>query len=171
MKLPYKKQIIMTLLLSALVLITSGYSTTSSKAAAFSTTTEETIILENGDYLETTITTVSLPATSTIKFAAAKAAAKTITKTKTSTYKNKSGTVLWSASIKATFTYNGTTSHCTSCSHSASAPAKTWTIKSISSSRSGNSATAKVIATHADGISKDFTKYITISCNKNGVVS
>lgn len=75
-------------------------------------------------------------------------------------------------SIKATFTYNGTTSKCTSYSHSASAPAKSWKIKSISSSKNGNSATAVGVATHKDGSnSKDYVRSITIKCSKDGVVS
>lgn len=51
--------------------------------------------------------------------------------------RNSSGTVLWSVSITATFTYDGTTSRCISCSPSATAPATTWSIKSISSSKTG----------------------------------
>lgn len=97
---------------------------------------------------------------------------KTITKTKTSKIRAKNGTLLWSVSIKATFTYNGTTSKCTSYSHSASAPAKSWRIKSVSSRKKGNSATVVGIATHSDNSgSKDYTRSITIKCSKNGVVS
>ena len=48
-----------------------------------------------------------------------------ITKTKTTYMRNSSGTVLWSVSITATFTYDGTTSRCISCSPSATAPATT----------------------------------------------
>lgn len=97
---------------------------------------------------------------------------KTITKTKTCKIRSKNGTVLWSVSIKATFTYNGTTSKCISYSHSASAPAKSWSIKSVSSSKKGNSATAVGVAIHFDNVgSKDFRQSITIKCNKNGVVS
>lgn len=97
---------------------------------------------------------------------------KTITKTKTSKSYSKDGTLLWSFSIKATFTYNGTTSKCTSYSHSSSAPAKSWKIKSVSSRKKGNSATAVCVATHKDGAnSNDYTRSITIKCSKNGVVS
>ena len=49
-----------------------------------------------------------------------------ITKTKTTYMRDSSGVVLWSVSITATFTYDGTTSRCISCSPSANAPATTW---------------------------------------------
>ena len=95
-----------------------------------------------------------------------------ITKTKTTYMRNSSGTVLWSVSITATFTYDGTTSRCISCSPSAPAPATTWSIKSISSSKNGNSATAYATATHSSpSSSKDFTQSVTISCSKNGTIS
>ena len=96
---------------------------------------------------------------------------KQITKTKTAYYKNKSGAVLWSVSIKATFSYNGTSSKCISCSPSASAPAKSWSIKSLSSSKKGNSASAKVVAVHATNVSQQYTKTVTIHCSKTGVIS
>lgn len=135
-----------------------------------STISENTSIvqLDDGYYLETVITDVP----STDSLISTFATTKTITKTKTTYYKNSSGTVLWSVSIKATFTYNGTTSKCTSRSHSATAPAKSWSIKSCTSSKSGNSATATAVAVHSNsGASKSFTKSVTIKCSANGTVS
>ena len=95
----------------------------------------------------------------------------TIEHLETAYYKNKSGAVLWSVSIKATFSYNGTSSKCISCSPSASAPAKSWSIKSLSSSTKGNSASAKVVAVHATNVSQQYTKTVTIHCSKTGVIS
>lgn len=141
---------------------------------------------ENGDYyIETTITSDDMSDSISmnvldnnnsniipLKPLAVNSTSKTITKTKTSKIRAKDGTLLWSVSIKATFTYNGTTSKCTSYSHSASAPAKSWKIKSVSSSKKGNSATAVGVATHSDNSgSKDYTRSITIKCSKDGVVS
>lgn len=122
---------------------------------------------ENGDYIETVISDETnnnaIPPLATTK---------TITKSKTKYYKNSAGTVLWYATIKATFTYNGSTSKCTSCSHSASAPASSWSIKSISSSKSGNSATAKATATHNFGVtSVDYSMSVTIKCSADGTIS
>ena len=126
-------------------------------------------ILDNGDYIETVISSdLSLPHNiSTLS------TSKTITKTKTTYYKNSSGSVMWSVSIRATFTYNGSTSKCTKCSHSATAPGKSWSIKSCVSSKIGNTATSKVIAPHTgyNGSKYNVTKNVTISCSPNGKVS
>lgn len=81
--------------------------------------------LENGDYTETVIND-ELPDNVVIS---PFATTKTITKSKTTYYKNSAGTVLWSVTIKGTFTYNGSTSKCTSCSHSTTAPSSAWSIK------------------------------------------
>ena len=115
--------------------------------------------LDNGDYIETVINDAGMKAALSLQ-----SADKQITKTKTAYYKNKSGAVLWSVSIKATFSYNGTSS-------SASAPAKSWSIKSLSSSKKGNSASAKVVAVHATNVSQQYTKTVTIHCSKTGVIS
>lgn len=144
------------------------YSGSIVEAAVASPSQSEIVLLENGDYLETTIIDVPVISSNISTFSTAK----TITKTKTTRYKNKNGELLWSVSIRATFTYNGSTSKCTSYSHSTTCPAKTWKIKSVSSSKSGNSATAKATATQSfKNISVDYTKSVTISCSKNGTVS
>ena len=116
--------------------------------------------LDNGDYIETVINDAGMKAALSLQ-----SADKQITKTKTAYYKNKS------VSIKATFSYNGTSSKCISCSPSASAPAKSWSIKSLSSSKKGNSASAKVVAVHATNVSQQYTKTVTIHCSKTGVIS
>ena len=118
--------------------------------------------LDNGDYIETVIEDTGIsPLAST-----------TVNKTKTSYYKNSSGTVLWSVSITATFTYNGTTSSCTSCYHSTTAPSSSWTIKSASHRKAGNTATATATATYTGATgSQDYTRSVTIQCSKDGVIS
>ena len=105
--------------------------------------------------------------------AAGPTSSNTITKKKTTQFKNSSGTVLWSVSITATFTYDGSTSKCTSCTPSAKAYASTWSIRSVTSSKSGNSATATAVArqTDATGNTYDYTKSVTIKCSATGVVS
>lgn len=97
---------------------------------------------------------------------------KTTTKTKTSSYKSANGTVLWSVSVTATFSYNGTNSKCLDCSDNAVSYNSAWTIKSSSSSKNSNCATAVATATYKSGTSsKDYTRLVTISCDKNGKVS
>lgn len=131
-----------------------------------------TEFLDTGDYIETIISS-ELPLSFDSSNVPTLATSKTITKTKTTYYKNASGSVMWSVSIKATFTYNGSTSKCTSCSHSTTAPGKTWSIKNYSSSKSGNKATAKAVATHtgSDGAKSDISRSVTISCSPSGTVS
>lgn len=120
--------------------------------------------LDNGDYIETFMESEDSKLITM-------SAAKTITKTKTAQYKNSSGEVLWSVSIKGTFTYDGKTSKCTSCSHSTTAPSKYWSIKSCTSTKSGNKATATVVALQKGLTTNTVTKTITISCSPKGVVS
>lgn len=96
-----------------------------------------------------------------------------ITKTKTTKLKNADGDVMWSVSIKATFSYDGNTSKCTSCTPSATSYASSWSIKNVTSSKSGNSATATGQATYTapSGSSRNYTKSVTITCSATGVVS
>lgn len=116
-------------------------------------------------YVETVIT----DAKPTFSFSTFQSNSHAITKTKTTNIKNAKGTVLWSVSITATFTYDGSTSRCISCSPNAKAYASSWAIQSTSSSKSGNSATAVATANYAS--LKNYTQSVTISCSKNGTVS
>ncbi len=140
---------------------------------AIPTSTKADTIFDTCHKTPYTIQTVITDASPSINLAPALSrTSHNITKTKTTYMRDSSGTVLWSVSITATFTYDGTTSCCISCSPNASAPATTWSIKSVSSSKSGNSATAYATATHTSpSSSKDFTQSVTISCSKNGTVS
>ena len=92
-----------------------------------------TIYYENGYYYETIVTTINSVARS------AKEGSKTVY------CKNSSGKTLWSVTVNGTFTYNGSTSSCTSASVSTSVVDASWKIASKSSSKSGN--TAKATAT------------------------
>lgn len=125
-------------------------------------------MLDNGYYYETIIEDAEAPTN-----ISPKATTQYITKTKTTQLKDSDGDVLWSVSIKAIFSYDGSTSKCTSCTPSATSYASSWSIKSVTSSKSGNSATATAVATHTliFGISQDTTKSVTIKCSATGVVS
>jgi len=130
----------------------------------------EKIYLEDGYYIETYIENVSNRVSANVLSLSSNS--NTITKTKTTNYKDPSGKILWSVSITATFSYNGSTSRCTQYYHRASAPSTSWFIKSVSSSKSGNTATAVAIATHYNvNWSEDITKSVTIKCSKTGVIS
>lgn len=120
-------------------------------------------------YIETTIEDSSV---SSLHNVATFSTTKTVTKTKTTKIKNESGSVLWSVSITATFSYNGSTSKCISYSHNATSYCTNYAIKSVSSSKYQNSATATAIAAYSNGkISKDYLQSVTIKCSKNGAVS
>lgn len=121
-------------------------------------------------YIETVITETPVSPHSGIL--TTQATEKYITKTKTKKMRDSNGAVLWEVSITATFSYNGTTSKCTSCSHKATSYHPSWSIKSVSSSRSGNTATATATAAYSDGsTTHNYTESVTISCDKNGNVS
>lgn len=118
-------------------------------------------ILENGDCIKTYITYYDTNS---------RAATKSGSKTKE--YENSDGEVMWSVTVYGTFTYNGTTSSCTSASHSTTAPGSTWSIKSSSSSKSGNCATATATATKkAFLVSNDYTMTVNLYCSPYGILS
>lgn len=129
----------------------------SNTSIANATTLEKT---DNDYYVETIITNVD----SDLNFIALHSNSHTITKTKTA-----NGTILWSVSITTTFIYDGSTSRCISCSPNATSYSSEWKIQSVSSNKSGNSATASATANYAS--LKNYTQNVTISCNKNGTVS
>lgn len=162
------KKIVTLITLSVLMLGIFFSTSIPAKATTIFPSKTSIVMLEDGNYLETTIIDEpKVPSGISLL-----SATKTITRTKITRFKNKNGSILWSVSITATFTYNGSTSKCTSCSHSTTCPSSTWKIKSVSSSRSGNSATAKAIATRSfNNISENYTKTVTIKCDKNGNVS
>lgn len=100
-------------------------------------------------------------------------ATSTKTGTKTVNVKNSSGKVLWSISIKGTFTYNGSTATCTNASVSTSVNDSRWKILSSSSSKSGNKAIGKVEAgNYYDGslVTKE-SKTVTLTCSATGNLS
>lgn len=163
------KKVFITLLTSFLLINGTAFPSLSANAAdtsSFSIVSVE--MLENGYYYETIIEEDN----STSHNINTYSTSQTITRTKTTQLKNSAGEVMWSVSLKATFTYDGTTSKCISCTPSAKSYASTWSIKSITSSKSGNTGTATAVATHEVlGISNDVTKSVTLTCTAYGVVS
>ena len=118
-------------------------------------------ILENGDYLETTLIIKDLDLKSSTK-----------TGSKTKSYKNSSGVTLWSVTVHGTFSYTGTSSTCTNATRSTSAPGANWSIKSSSAGKSGNTATAHATATYRDGsYTTDYSMSVSLKCSANGTLS
>lgn len=121
--------------------------------------------LDNGDYiieyLDDGVIIIPGDATTT-----------TVTKTKTKNYYNSAGNVMWQIKVQGTFTYNGSTSTCTSAAHQATAYGSTWTIASASHSKSGNKATATATAVHHTGTGNySYTRSVTLKCSATGVFS
>lgn len=97
-----------------------------------------------------------------------------ITKSKTATYKGEDGTALWSVTVKGTFTYNGSTSTCTSSSVSTKNYSTTWKLSNATSSKSGATASASVTAKqyHSNGtVLRTINKTVKLTCDKNGNLS
>ena len=120
-------------------------------------------------YIETIITDET-PANNSVSTFAIN---NTVTKTKTSYYKDSAGNVLWTVSVTGTFTYNGTTSKCTSCSHKTTSPGNRWSIKSATSYKAANYATASATAiyTTLTGATHEYSRTVTLQCSKNGTIS
>lgn len=152
------------ILLILLTITMLSFSMLCTPVSAASTTEKVTAVtieyLENGDYIETIITYEEAPTRSSK------------TASKTSNYKDSSGTVMWSVTVRGTFSYNGTTSSCTAVSHSTASPGTYWSIKSASSSKSGNTATAKATATYSFlSVSQDYSTTVKLTCSANGTLS
>lgn len=92
---------------------------------------------------------------------------------KTYTYYNSSGVAEWSATLNASFTYDGSTATCTAANCQVTIYDNAWYVISNSSGYSGNTATANVsVGYRVLGVSvgtKSIT--ITLSCDANGNLS
>lgn len=117
--------------------------------------------LSNGHYIETIIVCYETDSRAATKSGY-----------KTSNYRDENDVIMWSVTVNGTFTYNGTTSSCTSVSRSTTAPGANWSIKSSSCSKSGNCATATATATHKGVlISKDYSMTVNLYCSPYGILS
>lgn len=92
-----------------------------------------------------------------------------ITASKTGRYKDSRGNTLWSVTVTASFSYDGSTSKCTSVSASAVSYSSYWNIIKTSSSKNGNEGKAKAVARHTS--SRIVNRTVTIKCSKTGILS
>lgn len=120
-----------------------------------------TTYYENGYYYEISISVTNSVARS------AKEGSKTIY------CKNSAGKTMWSLTVKGTFTYNESTSSCTSASASTSITDATWKITNKSSSKSGNTAkaTATAICYLNGNPINSATKTVNLKCSASGKLS
>ena len=88
-------------------------------------------------------------------------------------HRNSSGTILWTATVTGTFTYNGSTSSCTSASYSTQVNNSTWSEQSGNAYPSGNTAIADVVMMRKLLFIVVETVPVTVSltCDKNGNLS
>lgn len=92
----------------------------------------------------------------------------TITRTKTSNLENSAGQIMISVSVTGTFTYNGSSATCISCSGSSISYHPAWYISDYYVSRSGNSATNYTTAVQNNTYT--YYKNVTLSCSADGTV-
>lgn len=116
--------------------------------------------LPDGSYYETEIRYT--PARSTITGAS-----------KTTTYKNASGNALWYVRVTANFTFNGSSSSCTSAKCSSESYSSSWKILKRESSRSRNTAYAAARAGNymAGVLIGTHDKTVSLTCDKKGNLS
>lgn len=88
-------------------------------------------------------------------------------------HRNSSGTILWTATVTGTFTYNGSTSSCISASYSTQISNNNWSEQSGTAYPSGNSAIADVVMMRKllFIVVETVPVTITLTCDKNGNLS
>lgn len=117
-------------------------------------------ILENGDYIE-----IELFQDEAVFLGSSR----TTSGSKKVSYK-KGSTVLWSVSVKGTFTYDGDSATCINADVSTTCPSSTWKISNKSASKSLNKAIASATAkNYIKGVCiQTVSKKAILSCDTKG---
>ncbi len=120
-----------------------------------------TITFEDGSYLTITVEECSARATNTKNGY------------KTYTFYDGSDNMEWQATLDASFTYNGTSSYCTSASCTVTIYDRKWYEITKTATRSGNTATANfTLGQKFLGVTISKPQYtITLTCDKDGKLS
>lgn len=127
-------------------------------AAEISATGESTVYFKDGSYMVTTIEEISTRASGTK------------TQSKARTYYGSDDEIKWKILLTGTFTYNGTSSTCTSSTCNVDVYASNWYVVSKSAEKSGNEASCTVTMGQTFlgiTISKP-VHTLTITCDKDG---
>lgn len=136
---------------------------------------DEIIYLDDGSYIEITITEESpkLQLFTSAQTKISSKSTKTKTAVKTAQAKNSSGTNIWYVKVTGTFTYNGSSSSCTKSVATAASQHSSWSIKSKTPSKSGNTAKATATAVKKlDGtVTQSMTRTVSLTCSKTGNLS
>lgn len=122
---------------------------------------------EDGSYLITTLTQNYIVGIGLLSTRSSK------TETKKGHYYDSNGAIVWTASITASFTYNGTTASCTTVSKSQTIYNNSWKCTSSSCYKSGATATGDFTFKHyVLGIpNKTINRTLTLTCDKNGNIT
>jgi hypothetical protein len=158
------KRKLFTMILTCLFILVMGMPV----FASDSTTTTTIEYLPNGDYIETTIEEASSGASFALLTASS-----TKSGSKTISYANSAGVTQWYVKVTGSFTYNGSTSSCTSSSVTAASQSSVWTISNKSASKSGATATASCTAKlySASLVIQTINKTVNLTCSKTGTLS
>jgi hypothetical protein len=151
--------------LICLLLLATGMPVFASSDSTATTTIEH---LSNGDYIETTIEET----TPGFSFAPL-AAYSTKSGSKTISQKNSAGAVQWYVKVTGSFTYNGSTSSCTSASVDSASNVTVWKVSNKSASKSGATAIGKTTAKlySASLVIQTINETVKLTCSKTGVLS
>ena len=151
--------VIISILMLAITLGTYASAISEPQETAY---TSYTTYFEDGSYIITTISEES----SITRAASSKTGQKTVT------FYNSDNVAQWSATLKGTFTYNGSSASCTASSITHKIYSSNWKIASASATKSGNKATGKVTAKRYLIIPvQTVEKTITLTCSESGVLS
>lgn len=151
--------VILSILMLAMTLGTYASAISEPQEAAY---TSYTTYFEDGSYIITTISEES----SITRTASSK------TGQKTATFYNSDNVAQWSATLKGTFTYNGSSATCTASSITHKIYSSNWKIASASATKSGNKATGKATAKRYLIVPvQTVEKTITLTCSASGVLS
>ena len=133
-------------------------------ASSVSVSTQNVFLLENGDYIIETIVTEK---NNVYRANTAKSGRKIFS------YYNSKDTLLWSATLKGTFTYTGSRATCTASSITHTVYDDNWKITSAVASKSGNTAKGDITAKYyVLGIpAKTVERTISLTCSSSGVLS
>ena len=156
------KKIISIVLLVLMFVITLGTYASAVSEANEATYTTSTIYFEDGSYIITTI----------FEESSITRAASSKTGQKTAPFYNSDNVAQWSATLKGTFTCNGSSATCTASSITHKIYSSNWKIASANATKSSNKATGKVTAKRYLIVPvQTVEKAITITCSASGVLS
>lgn len=156
------KKIISIVLLVLMFVITLGTYASAVSEANEATYTTSTTYFEDGSYIITTI----------FEESSITRAASSKTGQKTAPFYNSDNVAQWSATLKGTFTCNGSSATCTASSITHKIYSSNWKIASASATKSGNKATGKATAKRYLIVPvQTVEKTITLTCSASGVLS